>query len=143
MGREYPDHPIVGVAAIIIQDRRILLIRRGHEPGKGQWSVPGGLVETGETLAAAVRREAFEETGLLVEPEEMATVAEAITPDETGRVRFHYVLIDFFARPVGGKPSPASDVTDLRWVTGQEAMELDLTEGVRTFVKELMSRGRL
>ncbi len=143
MGREYPEHPIVGVAAIVIENGRLLLVKRDHDPDRGKWSVPGGLVEAGETLATAVKRETSEETGLVIEPGEMATIAEAITPDADGRVRFHYVLIDFFARPVGGHLQAGSDANDLRWATGQEAMELDLTIGVRAFLQELMERGRL
>lgn len=143
MGREYPEHPMVGVAAIVIQDGRVLLVKRDHDPDRGKWSVPGGLVEAGETLAAAVKRETLEETGLTVEPGEMATIAEAITPDGRGRVRLHYVLIDFFARPTGGRLQASSDAGDLRWVTGHEAMALDLTDGVRVFLRELMARGRL
>lgn len=143
MGREYPEHPLVGVAAIIVEGGRVLLVRRDHDPDRGKWSVPGGLVEAGETLAAAVKRETLEETGLVVEPGEMATIAEAITPNGNGRIRFHYVLIDFFAHPVGGHLQASSDASDLGWATGQEAMELDLTAGVRAFLRELMSRGRL
>ncbi|MHB0884562.1 MAG: NUDIX hydrolase [Bacillota bacterium] len=143
MGREYPEHPMVGVAAIVIENGRVLLVKRDHDPDRGKWSVPGGLVEAGETLAAAVKRETREETGLIVEPGEMATLAEAITPDAEGRARFHYVLVDFFARPIGGRLQAGSDASDLRWATGQEAMELDLTAGVRAFLRELMARGRL
>ncbi|HEY3314097.1 MAG TPA: NUDIX hydrolase [Bacillota bacterium] len=143
MGREYPEYPLVGVGSVVIEGGRILLVQRGHAPGKGKWSIPGGLVEVGEKLAEAVKRETFEETGLVVEPGELATVGEAITPDADGRVQFHYVLLDFFVRPTGGGARAGSDVSEVRWVDRGEALALDLTAGVRAFLEELIERGRL
>ncbi len=143
VGREYPEYPIVGVGAVAIEGGRILLVKRGHDPGKGKWSIPGGLVEVGEVLADAVRREALEETGLVVEPGELAEVAEAITPDGEGKTRFHYILLDFFVRPLGGTARAGDDVSEVRWATPEEALALDLTAGVRTFIEELVKKGRL
>ncbi len=144
-GREYPAHPLVGVAAVVIdKSRRILLVKRGKEPAKGLWSVPGGMVKAGETMRQAVRRETLEETGLLVTPAEIATVAESIIPDGEGRTRFHYVLVDFFAKPVGGPGDgllePGDDADDVRWMDAARALEMELTAGVRELVQQLMNR---
>jgi len=93
--REYPRFPLVGVGALIVDDRRIVLIRRAKPPSVGEWSIPGGLVHVGETLVEAVKREAFEETGLEVEPLGLVELLERIFPDDRGRVRHHYVLADY------------------------------------------------
>lgn len=140
--REYPAHPLVGVAAVVIDgSRRLLLVKRGKEPAKGLWSVPGGLVRPGETMRQAVRRETMEETGLLVTPGEIATVAESIIPDAAGRTRYHYILVDFFATPAsGGLLEPGDDADDVRWVTAAEALALGLTAGLRSFVEQLVAR---
>src|SRR5882724_11702604 len=102
MPREYPDNPLVGVGAVIVRDNRVLLIRRGQAPLLGEWSLPGGVLECGETLREAVAREVREETGLVVETSEMLDVYERLIRSDEGRVRYHYVLIDFLCRPTGG-----------------------------------------
>ncbi len=101
MKREYPESPLVGVGAVIVADGRALLIRRGQAPLLGEWSLPGGVLECGETLRGAVIREAREETGLIVEVGEMLGVYERVIRSDDGRVRYHYVLIDFLCRRVG------------------------------------------
>ena len=126
MGREYPDNPLVGVGAVVIQENRVLLIRRGQPPLLGEWSLPGGVLECGETLRDAVVREAREETGLLVETGEMLGVYERIIPGDAGRVRYHYVLLDFLCRPVGGDLKAGSDAADVRWFTREELPALNL-----------------
>ena len=103
MKREYPDTPLVGVGAIIIEEGRVVLVKRGHPPLEGKWSIPGGVLEIGETLRKAAVREALEETGLTVEPGELLGVFERVIPDEQGRMRYHYVLIDFLCRRVAGR----------------------------------------
>jgi 8-oxo-dGTP diphosphatase len=130
MGREYPDNPLVGVGAVIVEhhgdDRRVLLIRRGQPPLLGEWSLPGGVLECGETLREAVAREAREETGLLVETDEMLGVYERVIRDDVKRVRYHYVLIDFLCRAVGGNLKAGSDAADVRWFTRDELPALNL-----------------
>ncbi len=130
MKREYPESPLVGVGALIVDDHdndhRVLLIRRGQAPLLGEWSLPGGVLECGETLREAVVREAREETGLEVETSEMLGVYERVIRSDEGRVRYHYVLIDFLCRPVGGHLKAGSDAADVRWFTRAELPALNL-----------------
>lgn len=120
MRREYPDAPIVGVGAILIENDRVLLIRRGQEPRKGEWSLPGGVVELGESLEEAIRREVCEETGLEVEPADIIEVFSSILRDENGGVRFHYVIVDFLCQRLRGESKCGSDASDIRWVPREE-----------------------
>ena len=109
--RRYPDRPVVGVGAVILMDDgRVVLVKRGHEPLKGQWSLPGGRLELGETLEAGTAREVLEETGLVVEVGPVIEVFDRILVDETGQVGYHFVLIDYLCRPRGGTPVAGSDV---------------------------------
>ena len=114
--RRYPTRPIVGVGAVVVEDDRVLLVRRGQPPLAGEWSLPGGGVEVGETLAAALQREVFEETGLIVAVGPIVDVLDRIHPDDQGRVEFHYVLVDYLCSVVGGSLQPESDAADARWV---------------------------
>ena len=116
MNRKYPDHPIIGVGGIIFQGDQVLLIKRGKEPGLGQWSIPGGVVRTGETLKEAVVREVLEETHLAVEVLALAKVLERIFRDPDGRVAYHYVLVDFLCRRVGGVLQSDSDAQEACFV---------------------------
>jgi 8-oxo-dGTP diphosphatase len=133
--REYPESPLVGVGAVIVDVRsddpgsvrRVLLIRRGQPPLLGEWSLPGGVLECGETLRDAVIREAREETGLLVETTDMLGVYERVIRGDEERVRYHYVLIDFLCHPVGGDVKAGSDAADVRWFTRDELPTLNLT----------------
>lgn len=109
-GREYPNRPIVGVGAVIVEDGQVVLIRRRYEPLAGQWSLPGGTLEVGETLAAGVAREMLEETGLVVDVGPVIEVFDRIVFDEARRVRYHFVLIDYLCRPIGGELRAGSDV---------------------------------
>lgn len=131
MRREYPEHPIIGVGGIIFREDTILLARRGHEPGKGTWSLPGGAVELGEPLEDALRREVYEEVSIRIEIGGLVRVLEKIVPDEEGRVRFHYVIADYWGRFVKGIPKPGSDVSAIRFVGLNEVASLDIHEEVR------------
>jgi len=113
--REYPERPIVGVGAVVVDGDRVLLVRRANEPLKGEWSVPGGAVECGETLKAAIAREVREETGLDVAVGPVVDVLDRIRLDPDGRVLYHYVLIDFVCTAVGGALACASDATEVEW----------------------------
>lgn len=114
--REYPQCPVVAVGGVIVHDGRVVLIRRAKEPSLGQWSIPGGAVETGEKLKDALRREILEETGLFVKAGEILEVLDRIVANAQGVVQYHYVLIDFVCWLESGELQPASDVSDARWV---------------------------
>lgn len=135
MKREFPERPIVGVGGVVVHRKRVLLIRRGSEPLKGEWSIPGGLVELGEELADGVRRELKEETGLDVEPLQVLTVFDRITRDGD-RVRYHYVIVDYVCRRRGGRLKPDSDVVDARWVRREDLPQYHLTEKATAVVRE-------
>jgi ADP-ribose pyrophosphatase YjhB (NUDIX family) len=137
MGQEYPVHPVPAVAGVVIRDdddghRAVLLVRRANPPSQGEWSLPGGVLELGETLEAGVAREVLEETGVVVEPVVVIEVLDHIVHDEEGRheqdsrVRFHYVLIDFLCRPVNGTAIGGSDALEARWVMQQHLGEYGL-----------------
>jgi len=119
MQREYPETPLMGVGAVVVDRGRVLLVRRGREPMKGHWSLPGGMLELGEPLAAGVVREVKEETGLTVEPVELIELVDRIHRDGR-RVRYHYVIADYLCRVVGGELLAASDADDARWVERAE-----------------------
>lgn len=116
MSREYPLRPIPGVGAIIFSGKNVLMAQRGKAPGNGSWSVPGGALELGETLEEACKRETLEETGLIVDIVSRCAVLERITRDNWNRVQYHYVLVDFVCRPVGGILKPGSDIDEAKWI---------------------------
>ena len=125
--RSFPSRPVVGVGAAIVDDGRVLLVKRGHPPLQGEWSLPGGAVEVGETLSAAIQREVLEETGLVVEVGPIVEVLDRIHTDGEGRVEYHYVLIDYICAVVGGRLVPSSDVADARWATREDILVFGLT----------------
>jgi 8-oxo-dGTP diphosphatase len=136
--REYPSQPLVGVGVVIVECGRLVLVKRGAEPALGKWSFPGGAVELGEAVRDAAVREAREECELdveLVEDRPM-DVYDILKVDDSGRLRYHYVLLQFLARPKRGKLEPTSDVTDARWVPLDEVEKYDLTESVRLFFRK-------
>jgi ADP-ribose pyrophosphatase YjhB (NUDIX family) len=146
MKREYPESPLVGVGAVIMNKRsgddeaRVLLIRRGQPPLLGEWSLPGGVVECGETLREAAAREACEETGLVIDVKEMLGVYERVIPGEAGRVRYHYVLIDFLCLRLSGDLRAASDAADVGWFTLDELPALNLAYDANDVVRKGFAR---
>lgn len=142
MKREYPETPFVGVGAIIIEDGRVLLVKRGHPPMAGQWSIPGGVLEVGEMLREAAQREAWEETGLTVEPSVLLGVYDRVLRDDTGRTMYHYVLIDFLCRRLSGEAQAGGDAVEVGWFTRQEASELGLAEDTAEVVRLGFERAR-
>ena len=116
MAREYPDAPVAGVGGVVIRGDEVLLVRRAHAPRQGEWSLPGGHLELGESLAEAVRREVLEETGVEVEVGPLVEAFDRVHRDEAGRVRYHFVIVDFLCRPVGGAVQAGDDAADARWV---------------------------
>jgi 8-oxo-dGTP diphosphatase len=133
MKRLYPDQPVVGIGAVIVGEGKIVLIKRGNEPSKGKWSIPGGHVELGENLEAAVIRETKEETCLDVDNPRLIDVVDNIDLDEQGKVKYHYVIIDYLIHVKSGNIEAASDAAELRWVPFDEAETYNLTASFRVF----------
>jgi ADP-ribose pyrophosphatase YjhB (NUDIX family) len=133
--RLYPDQPIVGIGIVIIKDGEIALIKRGNQPALGKWTVPGGIVEIGESLEAAVVREAKEETCLTVEAPHLLGVVDQIDRDEEGKIKYHYVILDYLVHVVDGAIAAASDAAELRWVKLNEVEDYDLTASFRRFFR--------
>jgi ADP-ribose pyrophosphatase YjhB (NUDIX family) len=136
VNREYPDRPIVGVGALIIEVDRVVLVRRSNEPLKGEWSLPGGMLELGETLHQGVIREALEETGLRVDPVELAGVFDRIIPDSSGKPKYHYVLIDYVCKVIGGVLRAGSDVQEVCWANAAELKSFSLSSVTEELIRQ-------
>ena len=126
--REYPERPVVGVGGVVISGGRTLLIRRGGPPLEGQWSIPGGMLEVGETLIEGVRRELAEETGIEVRVLDLIEVFERINLDGSGKPKYHFVVLDYLCEAVRGEARAGSDVTDVAWASTEEFQKYLLTE---------------
>jgi ADP-ribose pyrophosphatase YjhB (NUDIX family) len=131
--RLYPDQPVVGVGAVLIKEGKIALIKRGNEPSKGKWSIPGGHVELGENLKEAVIRETKEETCLDVDNPILIDVVENVDLDEQRKIKYHYVIVDYLVHVIGGNIQAASDAAELRWVPLDEVEAYNLTASFRLF----------
>jgi ADP-ribose pyrophosphatase YjhB (NUDIX family) len=140
--RHYPQQPLVGVGAVVFRGDEVLLVRRGQEPALGSWSLPGGLVELGETLAAAITRELAEETGLTVTLLGIAAVAERIFPDPDGRIAYHYVLVDYLCDYLGGELTVGSDITAARFISRSELSGFDLPEFTADVIRRAWDQKR-
>jgi 8-oxo-dGTP diphosphatase len=136
MKRMYPDQPIVGIGVVIVRDFKIALIKRDNEPSKGKWTIPGGLVELGESVEEAVIREAKEETCLDVEEPQLIDVVGNVDLDEDDKVKYHYVIIDYLVHVKNGNIQAASDAAELRWVSFEEVEDYNLTSSFRVFFRQ-------
>jgi ADP-ribose pyrophosphatase YjhB (NUDIX family) len=140
--RAYPGQPIVGVGAVVLDGDRVLLVRRLHPPLQGEWSLPGGAVELGETLETAVAREVLEETGLRVAVGPVAGVVNRVHRDTQGRVEYHYVVVDYCCRPSGGTLACASDAADAMWVPVNDLSKYRLTDAAVRIIDKALELAR-
>lgn len=144
--REYPERPIVGVGGVVIADSRALLIKRGHPPLQGEWSIPGGTLELGETLLEGVERELLEETSVQVRVVDLIEVFERVFRDEAGRAQYHFVILDYLCEAVSGEARAGSDVTDVAWVSEADLDRYSLTPTatrvIRRAFEMAVARGR-
>jgi len=147
--REYPEKPVIGVGGVIIDNHRALLIRRGSEPLLGEWSIPGGTLELGETLEEGVARELLEETGVRVRVRELIEVFDRIYLEDSSsssgnrkRPRFHYVIVDYLCERIGGEPRAGSDVTDVALAREEELEKFRLTETATRVLKKAFAMAR-
>jgi len=132
----YPQAPCVAVGAIVFKEDRVLLVRRGKAPSRGQWAIPGGSVTLGESLQEAAEREIFEETGIRITAGKPAYIFDVVDRDEDGQIRYHYVIVDLDAIYRSGEPCSGDDALDVRWVNARELKDLDVSLPTR----ELLSR---
>ncbi len=140
MQREFPEVPLIGVGAIIVENARVVLVKRAHPPLQAEWSIPGGVLEVGELVREAAMREAREETGLTVEPLELLGVYDRVLRDPQQRVQYHYVLIDFLCRRVAGELCASSDAEEVRWFTREELDGLHLPEDTAEVIQKGFAR---
>jgi ADP-ribose pyrophosphatase YjhB (NUDIX family) len=132
----YPDQPIVGIGVVIVSKGKIVMAKRGNEPGKGKWTIPGGIVELGENIKITVIREAKEETCLDVADPQLIDVVDSVTYDEEKKIKYHYVIADFFVKVKGGELKAESDVLELRWVPFNELDQLITTISFKDFMRD-------
>jgi ADP-ribose pyrophosphatase YjhB (NUDIX family) len=139
--RRYPSRPLVGAGAVVHRGGAVLLVRRRYPPNQGKWSLPGGLVELGERVQDAAAREVFEETGLKVRIEGLLDVGTDLHTDDESRLEYHFVLVDYVARPVGGRLRLNSESTDHGWFRESDVKRLDMSPGTRQVLGIYFSRG--
>ena len=142
--REYPERPMVGVGGVVIRDQRALLIRRGSAPLEGEWSIPGGMLEIGETILDGVQRELLEETAIEVKVLDLIEVFERLTRDEAGKLKYHFVILDYLCEAVRGEARAGSDVTDVAWARAEELDAYSLTTTATRVIQKAfeMARGK-
>jgi 8-oxo-dGTP diphosphatase len=134
-GAAYPDCPRLAVGAVVFKDQQVLLVRRGHPPGQGQWAIPGGSVHLGETLQQAAEREVLEETAVTIRAGQPIYTFDLVDRDADGRVRFHYVIVDLAADYISGNPSAGDDALEARWVPVGELDRLGVNPATRALVQ--------
>ena len=141
MQREHPQQPLVGVGAVIVENGRVVLIKRGKPPLLGEWSIPGGMLELGETVRQGAEREALEETGLVVRATKLLGVFDRVVPDEQGRILYHYVLVDFLCEKIAGELRAGADAAEARWFSQEEVPQLNLAEDTARVVQSALAKG--
>jgi len=141
-GREYPESPQTAVGAIVVKDKRVLMVKRVHAPGEGLWAIPGGGVKLGETLEEAAEREVKEETGVVIRARGPVYTFDLIERDAAGRIRFHYVIVDLLADYVSGQPRPRDDASEARWVGAEELDGLPASDTTKDLLKKLTGLDR-
>ena len=137
MGKRYPERPLVGVGALVQHQGQVLLVRRGVAPSAGQWAIPGGLLELGETLQQAAQREIREETGIIIRAGEPVYTFDWIERDSRGSVLYHYVIVDLWAEYLGGSPNAADDVLEARWVSQNELHQFQVNNNTRFLLQKI------
>jgi 8-oxo-dGTP diphosphatase len=143
MNREYPECPLVGVGVVIVRGGKVVLVKRGRAPLLGEWSIPGGLLEIGETLRHGAEREAREETGLIVRATELLGVFERLVPDDAERIRYHYVLIDFLCEVTSGELKASGDADDARWFSQEEIEKLPLPKDTAGVIRAVLLKNQI
>lgn len=141
--REYPENPIPGISAVVFSGDEVLLVRRGNEPSRGRWGLPGGVVELGEGAEDAVVREVEEETGILIQPTGLLAVFDSIVRNDEDRVQYHYVLCEYLCEAVEGEFHASSDVSDARWVPIKELVSIEMNPGTRRFIEKIAKQERI
>ncbi len=142
MKRDYPERPILGIGAAIVEGDRFVLVQRSQPPHQGEWSIPGGMLECGESLKEAAIREACEETSLEVEPVVLIEVFERIVRDTAGQIQFHYVIMDYLCRVKGGTLRAGEDAADARWMRLAELDQLQVADGTMGVLKKALNAAR-
>lgn len=137
----YPKHPRLAVGAVVFNSARILLVKRGHSPAKGQWAIPGGNVKLGESLQTAAQREILEETGIEIKAGDPVYTFDAIVKDTQGTIQFHYVIVDLAAEYIKGDPRPGDDAADVRWVAADELDSMNVSPPTLNLLKEQFNFG--
>jgi len=142
MKREYPDRPMVGVGAVVLYAGKFLSVLRGKPPMQGEWSLPGGVVELGELLREAVVREVLEETGIVIAPANVVEVFDRLQHDDDGRVRYHYVLVDYLCEYISGEPRAGDDAIDVKWVDLKDLDGTDMPDFTKSVIRKAVHIAR-
>ncbi len=139
----YPSHPKVAVGAVVIHNNCALLVKRRNPPSAGMWAIPGGCVELGETLQEAAEREIKEETGVIIKARNPVLAFDVVEPDENGRIRFHYVIVDLMADYVQGEPQPADDAEDARWFSEADLADVNINQKTHQLLTRLFKSQKI
>ena len=142
MEREYPKRPVLAVAGVLLKEDSVLLVKRANEPSKGKWSLPGGVVELGETVGEALKREMREELSIEVTPKSIVDVVEKIVFDDKGEIKYHYIILEFLAEAGLKEPKVGSDVVEFRWIELRKLHRLDLDNDMKQVISRAVSASR-